>query len=124
VVQVVAGSIGGAGFSFRMHRHRRGDAPGAGKLPARLRGSIIIGPLPRGRRSARAPCRPVTGRVWKGIAFGGARGQADVPRIVDWYREGEIDIDDLITPTLSPDDSDRGFALVAKGEGIRSTVLH
>jgi S-(hydroxymethyl)glutathione dehydrogenase / alcohol dehydrogenase len=66
----------------------------------------------------------VTGRVWKGTAFGGARGRTDVPKIVDWYMEGKINIDDLITHTLRLDDINQGFDLMHAGESIRSVVVY
>ncbi len=66
----------------------------------------------------------VTGREWKGSAFGGARGRTDVPKIVDWYMEGKINIDDLITHTLPLEKINDGFDLMKQGESIRSVVLH
>ena len=74
---------------LRLHRQRHGDAPGAGGLPPRLgRQSIIIGVAGAGQEIATRPFQLVTGRVWKGTAFGGARGRTDVPKIVDWYMDG------------------------------------
>ena len=64
----------------------------------------------------------VTGRKWEGSAFGGARGRTDVPKIVDWYMEGRINIDSLITHKLRLDDINEGFALMKRGESIRSVV--
>jgi S-(hydroxymethyl)glutathione dehydrogenase/alcohol dehydrogenase len=64
----------------------------------------------------------VTGRVWKGTAFGGARGRTDVPRIVDWYMEGKIKIDDLITHTMKLDEINTAFDLMHEGHSIRSVV--
>ena len=69
--------------------------------------SIIIGVAGAGQEIATRPFQLVTGRVWKGTAFGGARGRTDVPKIVDWYMEGKINIDDLITHTLPLDASTR-----------------
>jgi S-(hydroxymethyl)glutathione dehydrogenase/alcohol dehydrogenase len=66
----------------------------------------------------------VTGRVWKGSAFGGARGRTDVPRIVDWYMENKINIDDLITHTLPLERINDGFDLMTSGQSIRSVVLY
>jgi S-(hydroxymethyl)glutathione dehydrogenase/alcohol dehydrogenase len=66
----------------------------------------------------------VTGRVWKGSAFGGARGRTDVPKIVDWYMDGKIAIDPLITHTLALEDINRGFELMERGESIRSVVVY
>jgi S-(hydroxymethyl)glutathione dehydrogenase/alcohol dehydrogenase len=86
--------------------------------------SIIIGVAGAGQEIATRPFQLVTGRVWKGTAFGGARGRTDVPRIVDWYMQGKINIDDLITHTMPLEDINRGFALMEKGESIRSVVLY
>jgi S-(hydroxymethyl)glutathione dehydrogenase / alcohol dehydrogenase len=66
----------------------------------------------------------VTGRVWRGTAFGGARGRTDVPKIVDWYMDKKINIDDLITHTLRLEDINEGFQLMKRGESIRSVVLY
>ncbi|HMN77213.1 MAG TPA: S-(hydroxymethyl)glutathione dehydrogenase/class III alcohol dehydrogenase [Burkholderiaceae bacterium] len=86
--------------------------------------SIIIGVAPAGAEIATRPFQLVTGRVWKGSAFGGARGRTDVPRIVDWYMEGKIAIDPLITHTLKLEDINRGFELMERGESIRSVVVY
>ena len=69
------------------------------------------------------PFQLVTGRVWRGTAFGGAKGRTDVPKIVDWYMNGKINIDDLITHTLPLDQINEGFELMHHGEGIRSVVV-
>ena len=66
----------------------------------------------------------MTGRIWRGTAFGGARGRTDVPKIVDWYMEKKINIDDLITHTLSIDEINKGFELMHAGESIRSVVVY
>jgi S-(hydroxymethyl)glutathione dehydrogenase/alcohol dehydrogenase len=86
--------------------------------------SIIIGVAPAGAEIATRPFQLVTGRRWLGSAFGGARGRSDVPRIVDWYMDGKIAIDDLITHRLKLDDINRGFELMKSGESIRSVVLY
>ena len=86
--------------------------------------SIIIGVAPAGAEIATRPFQLVTGRVWKGTAFGGARGRTDVPRIVDWYMQGKIEIDPMITHTLALADINRGFDLMHKGESIRSVVVY
>ncbi len=86
--------------------------------------SIIIGVAEAGAEISTRPFQLVTGRVWKGTAFGGARGRTDVPRIVDWYMEGRINIDDLITHTLPLDRINEGFDLMKRGESIRSVVLY
>ncbi len=86
--------------------------------------SIIIGVAGAGQEISTRPFQLVTGRVWRGTAFGGARGRTDVPRIVDWYMNGKINIDDLITHTLSLDDINHGFELMHRGESIRSVVVY
>jgi S-(hydroxymethyl)glutathione dehydrogenase/alcohol dehydrogenase len=86
--------------------------------------SIIIGVAGAGKEIATRPFQLVTGRVWKGSAFGGARGRTDVPKIVDWYMEGKINIDDLITHTMPLDQINHGFDLMSKGESIRSVVIY
>ena len=84
--------------------------------------SVIIGVAPSGAEIATRPFQLVTGRVWRGSAFGGARGRTDVPKIVDWYMDGKIEIDPMITHTLSLDDINKGFDLMHKGESIRAVV--
>ncbi|CTQ63770.1 MULTISPECIES: S-(hydroxymethyl)glutathione dehydrogenase/class III alcohol dehydrogenase [Roseibium] len=86
--------------------------------------SIIIGVAPAGAEIATRPFQLVTGRVWKGTAFGGARGRTDVPQIVDWYMDGKIEIDPMITHTMPLEDINKGFDLMHKGESIRSVVLY
>ena len=116
--------IGGADYSF--------DATGSTKvmrdaLECTHRGwgqSIIIGVAAAGAEISTRPFQLVTGRVWKGTAFGGARGRTDVPKIVDWYMEGKIQIDPMITHTLKLEDINKGFDLMHKGESIRSVVLY
>ncbi|WP_437872094.1 S-(hydroxymethyl)glutathione dehydrogenase/class III alcohol dehydrogenase [Sorangium sp. So ce363] len=85
--------------------------------------SIIIGVAGAGEEISTRPFQLVTGRVWKGTAFGGAKGRTDVPKIVDWYMEGKIKIDELITHTMPLDDINRSFDLMHEGESIRSVVL-
>ena len=86
--------------------------------------SIIIGVAGAGQEIATRPFQLVTGRVWKGTAFGGAKGRSDVPQIVDWYMDGKINIDDLITHRLSLEDINQGFELMHAGESIRSVVVY
>jgi S-(hydroxymethyl)glutathione dehydrogenase/alcohol dehydrogenase len=86
--------------------------------------SIIIGVAAAGAEISTRPFQLVTGRKWEGSAFGGARGRTDVPRIVDWYMERKINIDDLITHTLTLDNINKGFELMKAGESIRSVVLY
>jgi S-(hydroxymethyl)glutathione dehydrogenase / alcohol dehydrogenase len=85
--------------------------------------SVIIGVAGAGQEIATRPFQLVTGRVWKGTAFGGARGRTDVPRIVDWYMDRKINIDDLITHTLKLEDINRGFDLMHEGKSIRAVVV-
>ena len=86
--------------------------------------SVIIGVAGAGQEIATRPFQLVTGRVWKGTAFGGARGRTDVPKIVDWYMEGKIRIDELITHKLALADINQGFDLMHAGESIRSVVVY
>ena len=86
--------------------------------------SIIIGVAPAGAEIATRPFQLVTGRVWKGTAFGGARGRTDVPRIVDWYMDGKIEIDPMITHTMPLEDINKGFELMHSGESVRSVVVY
>ncbi|MCH2349869.1 MAG: S-(hydroxymethyl)glutathione dehydrogenase/class III alcohol dehydrogenase [Pseudomonadales bacterium] len=86
--------------------------------------SIIIGVAGAGQEIATRPFQLVTGRVWKGTAFGGAKGRTDVPRIVDWYMEGKINIDDLITHTMPLDEINTAFDLMHEGKSIRSVVVY
>jgi len=113
---------GGADFSFEcignVHTMRQA-------LECCHRGwgeSIVIGVAAAGQEIATRPFQLVTGRVWKGSAFGGARGRTDVPKIVDWYMEGKINIDDLITHTLPLERINEGFDLMHEGKSIRSVV--
>jgi S-(hydroxymethyl)glutathione dehydrogenase/alcohol dehydrogenase len=85
--------------------------------------SVIIGVAGAGEEIATRPFQLVTGRTWKGTAFGGARGRTDVPKIVDWYMEKKIDIDDLITHTMPLSDINRAFDLMHEGASIRSVVV-
>ena len=119
-----ADQIGGADYTF--------DCTGNVKvmrqaLEASHRGwgqSIIIGVAGAGQEIATRPFQLVTGRTWKGTAFGGARGRTDVPKIVEWYMDGKIDIDPMITHTLSLDEINKGFDPMHSGESIRSVVVY
>lgn len=84
--------------------------------------SVIIGVAGAGQEISTRPFQLVTGRVWKGSAFGGARGRTDVPKIVDWYMDGKINIDDLITNVMPVDRINEAFDLMHKGEGIRTVI--
>src|SRR5450432_2865914 len=86
--------------------------------------SIIIGVAPAGAEIKTRPFQLVTGRQWKGSAFGGARGRTDVPKIVDWYVDKKIAIDPLITHRLALEDINRGFELMKSGESIRSVIVY
>ena len=85
--------------------------------------SVIIGVAPAGAEISTRPFQLVTGRSWKGTAFGGAKGRTDVPKIVDWYMDGKINIDDLITHTMPLDKINEAFDLMHEGKSIRSVVL-
>ena len=86
--------------------------------------SVIIGVAPAGAEISTRPFQLVTGRVWRGTAFGGARGRTDVPKIVDWYMEGKIEIDPMITHTMPLEEINGGFDLMHSGESIRSVVIY
>ena len=85
--------------------------------------SIIIGVAPAGAEISTRPFQLVTGRSWRGTAFGGARGRTDVPKIVDWYMQGKIEIDPMITHTMPLEDINKAFDLMHSGESIRSVVI-
>jgi S-(hydroxymethyl)glutathione dehydrogenase/alcohol dehydrogenase len=86
--------------------------------------SVIIGVAGAGQEIATRPFQLVTGRVWRGTAFGGARGRTDVPKIVDWYMDGKIEIDPMITHTMPLPDINSGFDLMHAGKSIRSVVTY
>jgi len=86
--------------------------------------SIIIGVAGAGQEISTRPFQLVTGRVWRGSAFGGARGRTDVPKIVDWYMDGKINIDDLITHTMPLDEINSAFDLMHEGKSIRSIIVY
>jgi len=125
VVEVIAGlTDGGVDYSFEcignvatMRQALECCHKGWGQ-------SFIIGVAGAGQEIATRPFQLVTGRVWRGTAFGGARGRTDVPKIVDWYMEGKLNIDDLITHTMPLDDINKAFDLMHSGESIRSVVLY
>jgi S-(hydroxymethyl)glutathione dehydrogenase/alcohol dehydrogenase len=123
VAHLVALTDGGADYSF--------DCTGnvdvmRAALEACHRGwgtSIIIGVAEAGKEIATRPFQLVTGRVWKGSAFGGARGRTDTPRMVDWYMDGRIEIDPMITHRLPLERINDAFDLMHRGESIRSVIL-
>ena len=86
--------------------------------------SVIIGVAESGAEISTRPFQLVTGRNWRGTAFGGARGRTDVPQIVDWYMDGRIDIDSLITHTMPLEQINEAFDLMHRGESIRTVVLY
>jgi len=86
--------------------------------------SYVIGVAGAGQEIATRPFQLVTGRVWRGSAFGGARGRTDVPKIVDWYMDNKINIDDLITHTMPLEEINTAFDLMHSGESIRSVVIY
>jgi S-(hydroxymethyl)glutathione dehydrogenase/alcohol dehydrogenase len=86
--------------------------------------SVIIGVAGAGQEIATRPFQLVTGRTWKGTAFGGARGRTDVPRIVDWYMDGKINIDDLVTHVMPHAQINEGFELMRRGESIRTVLTY
>ncbi|TFL19254.1 S-(hydroxymethyl)glutathione dehydrogenase/class III alcohol dehydrogenase [Jannaschia formosa] len=124
VAHLVALTKGGADYTF--------DATGnVGVMRTALESahkgwgeSVIIGVAPAGAEISTRPFQLVTGRVWRGTAFGGARGRTDVPKIVDWYMDGKIEIDPMITHTLTLDDINKGFDLMHAGESIRSVIVY
>lgn len=124
IAEVLALTDGGADYSF--------DATGNTEvmrtaLECCHRGwgeSIIIGVAEAGKEISTRPFQLVTGRVWKGTAFGGAKGRTDVPKIVDWYMNGKIAIDPMITHVLSLEEINKGFDLMHAGESIRSVVVY
>lgn len=123
VAEIVKLTDGGADYSF--------DATGNTEVMRQAlecchRGwgeSIIIGVAEAGKEIATRPFQLVTGRVWKGTAFGGARGRTDTPKIVDWYMDGKIEIDPMITHTMPLEDINKAFDLMHAGESIRSVVI-
>jgi S-(hydroxymethyl)glutathione dehydrogenase/alcohol dehydrogenase len=123
VAHLVAMTDGGADYTF--------DATGNTDvmrvaLEACHRGwgtSIIIGVAEAGKEISTRPFQLVTGRNWRGTAFGGAKGRTDVPKIVDWYMQGKIAIDPMITHVLKLDEINKGFDLMHAGESIRSVVV-
>ncbi len=123
VDQIVQLTDGGADYSFEcigntqvMRQALECTHKGWGR-------SIIIGVAPAGAEISTRPFQLVTGRKWEGSAFGGARGRTDVPRIVDWVMDGKLHIDELITHRLKLEDINEGFALMERGESIRSVVI-
>ncbi|MFC0205712.1 S-(hydroxymethyl)glutathione dehydrogenase/class III alcohol dehydrogenase [Novosphingobium soli] len=123
IAEVLALTDGGADYTF--------DCTGNTEvmrtaLEACHRGwgtSIVIGVAEAGKEISTRPFQLVTGRNWRGTAFGGAKGRTDVPKIVDWYMNGKIEIDPMITHVLSLEEINKGFDLMHAGESIRSVVV-
>ena len=116
-------TIGGADYTFDctgkttvMRQALEASHRGWGK-------SVVIGVAGAGQEISTRPFQLVTGRTWMGTAFGGARGRTDVPKIVDWYLDGKIEIDPMITHTLRLEDINKGFEMMRAGESIRSVVV-
>ena len=124
VEHLVALTDGGADFTF--------DATGntdvmRDALEACHRGwgvSVVIGVAEAGKEISTRPFQLVTGRVWKGTAFGGIKGRTEVPQIVDWYMNGKIEIDPMITHTMGLEDINKAFDLMHAGESIRSVIVY
>lgn len=119
-----ADTIGGADYTFDctgntnvMRQALESAHRGWGK-------SVVIGVAGAGQEISTRPFQLVTGRSWMGTAFGGARGRTDVPKIVDWYMDGKIEIDPMITHLLKLEDINKGFDMMHKGESIRSVVVY
>ena len=124
VARILALTDGGADYTFDCTGNTE-VMPTALKACHRGWGtSIIIGVAEAGKEIVTRPFRLVTGRNWRGTAFGGAKGRTDVPKIVDWYMQGKIAIDPMITHVLSLDEINRGFELMHAGESIRSVVVY
>ena len=124
IVQHLVGlTDGGADYHLRLHRQHQRDAAGAGSCHRGWGVSVMIGVAEAGKEIATRPFQLVTGRVWKGTAFGGARGRTDVPKIVDWYMNGKIEIDPMITHVLKLEEINKGFDLMHEGKSIRSVVV-
>jgi S-(hydroxymethyl)glutathione dehydrogenase/alcohol dehydrogenase len=124
VAHIVELTDGGADYSFECVGNTRLMRQA---LECAHRGwgrSVIIGVAGAGQEISTRPFQLVTGRQWKGSAFGGARGRTDVPRIVDWYMDRKIAIDELITHRLALEEINRGFELMKRGESIRSVVVY
>ena len=124
VAHLVALTNGGADYSFECIGNVKAMRQALECCHKGWGMSVIIGVAGAGQEIATRPFQLVTGRVWKGTAFGGARGRSDVPKIVDWYMEGKINIDDLITHTMPLEKINDAFHLMHEGKSIRSVVLY
>jgi S-(hydroxymethyl)glutathione dehydrogenase/alcohol dehydrogenase len=124
VDQIVQLTDGGADYSFECIGNTKTMRQALECCHKGWGQSIIIGVAEAGAEISTRPFQLVTGRQWKGSAFGGARGRTDVPKIVDWYMDGKIAIDELITHKLKLDEINDGFDLMKRGESIRSVVVY
>jgi len=124
VAYLVALTKGGADYSFECVGHPTLMRQALECCHKGWGTSVIIGVAESGKEISTRPFQLVTGRNWRGSAFGGARGRTDVPKIVDWYMDGRIDIDSLITHTMPLEKINEGFDLMHRGESIRSVVIY
>jgi len=124
VDRIVELTDGGADYSFECIGNTRVMRQALESTHKGWGRSIIIGVAEAGAEISTRPFQLVTGRKWEGSAFGGARGRTDVPKIVDWYMDGKINIDDLITHTMPLEDINLGFDLMKRGASIRGVVLY
>lgn len=124
VAEIVAMTGGGVDYSFECIGNVRVMRQALECCHKGWGESCIIGVAGAGQEIATRPFQLVTGRSWRGTAFGGARGRTDVPKIVDWYMEGRLNIDDLITHTMPLDQINTAFDLMHAGESIRSVVVY
>ncbi|MES2641862.1 MAG: S-(hydroxymethyl)glutathione dehydrogenase/class III alcohol dehydrogenase [Myxococcota bacterium] len=124
VAHLVALTNGGADFSFECVGNVKVMRTALECCHKGWGESIIIGVAGAGQEISTRPFQLVTGRVWRGSAFGGARGRTDVPKIVDWYMEGKIEIDPMITHMMPLEDINKAFDLMHHGESIRSVVVY
>ena len=116
--------IGGADYTFDCTGNTRVMRQALESAHRGWGKSVIIGVAGAGQEISTRPFQLVTGRQWMGTAFGGARGRTDVPKIVDWYMDGKIEIDPMITHVMPLDDINKGFELMHSGESIRSVVVY
>ena len=124
IEEVLKITDGGADYSFDCTGNTEAMRTALECCPRGWGTSIIIGVAEAGKEIATRPFQLVTGRNWRGTAFGGAKGRTDVPKIVDWYMDGKIAIDPMITHVLKLDDINKGFDLMHAGESIRSVVVY
>jgi len=124
VAEVIAMTNGGVDYSFECIGNVRVMRQALECCHKGWGTSVIIGVAGAGQEIATRPFQLVTGRNWRGSAFGGARGRTDVPKIVSWYMEGKINIDDLITHTMPLEEINTAFDLMHAGKSIRSVVLY